>query len=267
MKNLQNIYMDDAVFFCDTLFEGKPYISHNARNHDSLFFVLSGTVKYEKNGKAELIKSGCVGYIAKGSVDKSSAYGCKSAEYIVVNFNIGRSTGLSEVNLPFSTVCSGGGNYKYETLFREALNKQKTRSAADRLICAGLLRQIIGMLYNEFEFGGLNHKKSCQLEKTVEYIDNNYYRPDLQIGELSENISVGEKYLRRLFNEFYGKSPRAFLREYRLNKAKILLINTAGRISDIAVQCGFSDVYSFSHCFKRIYGISPGEYRESNSYV
>ncbi len=65
-------------------------------------------MKYEKNGKAELIKSGCVGYIAKGSVDKSSAYDCKSAEYIVVNFNIGRRSGLSEVNLPFLTVCSGG---------------------------------------------------------------------------------------------------------------------------------------------------------------
>ena len=49
---------------------------------------------------------------------------------------------------------------------------------------------------------------------------------------------------------------------HQLNKAELLILNTAKKISDIAFQCGFSDVYSFSHCFKRNFGVSPKAYRE-----
>ncbi len=74
-------------------------------------------------------------------------------------------------------------------------------------------------------------------------------------------VHLSEKHFRRLFFDVFGKKPYTFLREYRLNKAEILLQNTAKSVSAIALQCGFADVYSFSHCFKVHYGMSPQNYR------
>ena len=72
---------------------------------------------------------------------------------------------------------------------------------------------------------------------------------------------MSDKNLRRIFSEVYHITPHEFLREFRINKAKILLLHTQETITNIALQCGFSDVYSFSHCFKSLIGISPKEYR------
>ena len=86
---------------------------------------------------------------------------------------------------------------------------------------------------------------------------------ELQIFELSSISQMSEKNFRRIFKALYGQTPYAFLQKYRIEKAEILLIHTDKSISEIALSCGFSDVYSFSHCFKRHFGISPQGYRTS----
>ena len=83
MQTETMVYTHDAVFFCDTLTYSTPYISNNPRNHDSLAFVTDGTLGYEKQGRTIQIKQGQIAYIAKGSIDKSSAYGCDAVSYIV----------------------------------------------------------------------------------------------------------------------------------------------------------------------------------------
>ena len=82
------------------------------------------------------------------------------------------------------------------------------------------------------------------------------------ICELAIISDLSVKQFRRIFADVYNKNPYEFLREYRLNKSEIMLLYTQKSISEIAVHCGFSDVYSFSHCFKGHFGISPKSYRE-----
>ena len=57
-------------------------------------------------------------------------------------------------------------------------------------------------------------------------------------------------------------TPYAFLLDFRINEAKKLLKNTQNKLSDIALQCGFADLYSFSHSFKKNTGMTPSEYRQ-----
>ncbi len=256
-----DIYTDDAVFFADTLTVNKPYVSELPRNHESLLFVTDGTLKYEKNGKTEFVKKGQIGYVARGSADKSSAYNCPSVSYIAVNFGFDKDNPSPQQGLPFKTVCSEGDNYKYEKMFREALDEYSIFSPGVRFICGGIVRRVIGMLYNEYVLGSADRKKLKKIECAVGYIKQNYHRPDLKISDLVVLAGMSDKNLRRIFSEVYHITPHEFLREFRINKAKILLLHTQETITNIALQCGFSDVYSFSHCFKSLIGISPKEYR------
>ncbi len=267
MQTETMIYTHDAVFFCDTLTCGAPYISDKPRNHDSFAFVTDGTLGYEKQGKTVQIKKGQVAYIAKGSIDKSSAYGCGAVSYIAVSFNFDTSPASSTRNLPFDTVCSKKNAYRYEKLFREAVNEYATGLPGSQMICNGILYQIIGRLYNDLVFDEINYKMANKIEIALDYLNRNYSRSDLKIGKIAEMTGISEKHFRRIFYAIYKKKPHEFLRDVRLNKAELLLLNTSKPVSDIAFQCGFSDVYSFSHCFKQNYGVSPSNYRKDQTHT
>lgn len=262
MQTETMVYTHDAVFFCDTLTYSTPYISNNPRNHDSLAFVTDGTLGYEKQGRTIQIKQGQIAYIAKGSIDKSSTYGCDAVSYIAVNFNFDASPASSRQNLPFGTVCSSKNAYRYEKLFREAVNEYSLGLPGSRTICNGILYQIIGQLYNDLVFDEITHKTANKIEIALDYLNRNYSHSDLKISEVAKMTGMSEKHFRRVFYDVYKKKPHEFLKDIRLNNAEQLLLNTSKPISDIAIRCGFSDVYSFSHCFKRNIGISPKAYRK-----
>lgn len=262
MRKEEMIYTGDAVFFCDTLTYDKPFISSKPRNHDSFAFVTDGILTYEKQGNIVQIKKGQVAYIAKGSIDKSGAGSGNSVSYIAVNFNFDEHTASSSRNLPFKTVCSEKNAYLYEKLFRKAADEYSLNLPGSQMICNGILCQIIGMLYNDIAFNNINHKIADKIEIALSYLNQNYSRADLKISELAEIAGISEKHFRRLFFDIYKKKPHEFLRDFRLNKAELLILNTPKPISDIALQCGFSDVYSFSHCFKQNFAISPKVYRD-----
>lgn len=261
--NKETVYMNinDSVFFYDKIHEGQPYVSVLPRNHESLFLVTEGTLLYEKDNIKEKIFKGQLGYIARGSIDKSSAYECPFVSYIAVNFNFDYENDFPTQTLPFDTVCSTGIMYKYEKMFNTALNEYISDFPGRCSICSGILLQIIGLLINEHKTDAQTVKKLKKIEKAVTYLKEHYYNADFKINELSRMVNLSEKQFRRLFFDVFGKKPYAFLREYRLNKAEILLQNTAKSVSAIALQCGFTDVYSFSHCFKTHYGMSLQNYR------
>ncbi|MEC7004674.1 MAG: helix-turn-helix transcriptional regulator, partial [Bacteroidota bacterium] len=65
----------------------------------------------------------------------------------------------------------------------------------------------------------------------------------------------------RFFKENTGSSAFSFLREYRINKACQLLINTDQKISQICYSTGFNSVSTFNRIFKIVKGLSASEFR------
>ena len=250
-----------TVVFTDTLTKDTPYISKDPRNHESLFFVTKGTLLYEKNGKTNIVREGQIGYIARGSVDKSGTFSCDEVSYIAVNFCFDKENAIPQKTLPFETLCSQGVAYNYEKQFKQALNCFTSKTPGYIAICNGIITQIIGQLYNEYKIEDADFLKMKRIEKAIDCIKKNYGNPDFKISNLAAVMNMSEKHFRRIFLDVYNKTPYLFLQEFRINKAEILLLNTTKNISDIALQCGFSDVYSFSHSFKKHNGISPSEYR------
>lgn len=59
-------------------------------------------------------------------------------------------------------------------------------------------------------------------------------------------------------------SPRQYLNEYRINKAKSLIANTSKPIHEIAAEVGYEDSLAFSKVFKGHTGMSPKTYREKH---
>ena len=84
---------------------------------------------------------------------------------------------------------------------------------------------------------------------------------DLSIAEIAEQCGVSECYFRRLFQEYSGESPMNFRQRYRIEKAKQLLLSDEHyTVGEIAEMLGFSDIYHFSKTFKKLCGISPNKF-------
>jgi len=104
--------------------------------------------------------------------------------------------------------------------------------------------------------------------------DTNYNRQHYVLHyiheHLTEKIAVDKlcrkAYLSRnlfftWFKEQFGITPLEFINKERIKLAKQLLADKRNSITSVSMQCGFSDVNYFVRLFKKLEGITPGNYK------
>ena len=106
-----------------------------------------------------------------------------------------------------------------------------------------------------------NFEKICQV---TEYIKENLDK-DISLKSISEVFYMSESRLRHLFKEITGVGFKGCVINYRIERAKQLLIETDGSLNGICEKCGFQSVSSFYRAFKNVTGYSPAKYREYSS--
>lgn len=97
----------------------------------------------------------------------------------------------------------------------------------------------------------------------TEYISRSY-QYDISLQDLAEKkYFMNVSYLSRLFKANVGKTFSKYLIEYRLEKSRELLEKTILKVSEIAAHVGYNDVSHFIQSFRKVYGMTPKEYRGS----
>ena len=84
----------------------------------------------------------------------------------------------------------------------------------------------------------------------------------LSVGELATKFNCSRRNLNRLFQEYFGSSVIALKMEMRLLQAVSLLQASNAKVINVAEQSGFNHLGLFNMCFKRRFGMSPGEWRK-----
>ncbi|MBI9065248.1 MAG: response regulator [Marinilabiliaceae bacterium] len=99
------------------------------------------------------------------------------------------------------------------------------------------------------------------VKRLTNYIEKNIDDSDLNVDRLAIEIGLSRSQLTRKLNTLAGMAPGLFIQNYRLKKAAALLKQTTQSVSEIAYQTGFSDPKYFSRNFKKLFGVSPSDYR------
>ena len=89
-----------------------------------------------------------------------------------------------------------------------------------------------------------------------------HYGERVTVKEIAASASVSESECLRCFRNVLDTTPVACLKECRLQTAAKLLAGTSVRISEIAYQCGFSDMSYFARSFREKYHCTPSAYRD-----
>ncbi|WP_342587993.1 GlxA family transcriptional regulator [Pseudorhodoplanes sinuspersici] len=88
-----------------------------------------------------------------------------------------------------------------------------------------------------------------------------HYDHDDVVAELIRHSGLPRRTFARRFRAATGYSPLEYVQALRIEEAKQILETTTIAVEDVAREVGYDDVASFRRLFRRLAGMSPGEYR------
>lgn len=91
-----------------------------------------------------------------------------------------------------------------------------------------------------------------------------FYADGITLNEIADRLNLTQEYLGAQFHKELGENFSTYIRNYRLAKAKELLIGTQLKQYEISEKVGYADAKYFARVFKECVGMSPAEYRKSN---
>lgn len=113
----------------------------------------------------------------------------------------------------------------------------------------------------------MNEKKKSRnpelKNKILEYMQAHYSNPDLSAREIAAACGISEKYLYQFIKEQTGKTAGDLLENIRMTECERPLLETDKPVTELYASVGFYSNNTFYKAFKRIYGVSPGKWRES----
>lgn len=101
----------------------------------------------------------------------------------------------------------------------------------------------------------------ADLEVRAAYIQKNY-KEKITNEALAAALHFHPNYIVRCMKSKYGRTPIEYLLDYRLERAKRLLVTTEWSIERIAEEVGFRYSPYFSSCFKQSVGLTPLKFRK-----
>ncbi|WP_409346147.1 helix-turn-helix domain-containing protein [Paenibacillus sp. MBLB4367] len=109
-----------------------------------------------------------------------------------------------------------------------------------------------------------SERNSETTEKVLRYI-HEHYDEDLSQPQLADMVMMPVSHFSNLFKQEVGVTFTEYIIAYRIEKAKELLTQTDLKVSDIAERLQYNNSQNFIRTFKRVTGITPGEYRLKQS--
>ena len=127
-------------------------------------------------------------------------------------------------------------------------------------LCLWLTRVVGDLMNGIFSFTGIRH--AGVIHQSIQYISI-HYAQRLTLEEMARRVYLSPAYFSRIFREETGETFSAYLNRVRIDRSRELLRHKELRLADIAQLVGFEDQSYFTKVFKRVTGISPLRYRES----
>ena len=248
MQMFKNIIVTDIDATLVVPIKREQRTTMTNRPYFGLAFCMSGQLSYRTDKKAYPLKEGIAVLLPQG--ENYTVVGEKDGLFPVVNFFCdGLDVGeITVIELENQKACLNGF---------EALQKL-FMFGGDRLKSLSAFYELLSIVCPKKSLD------SSHIKASLSYIEENLKNPELSNDMLAEMLGISEVYFRRLFAASFGVTPKQYILDLRIKKAKLLLRDTPLSVTEVAEECGFSSLYHFCRAFKSRTNLTPSEYSSQN---
>ena len=241
---------------CDPSHLFGPHIRRNYVIH----LVLDGTGWYEYQGTRYTLHSGQAFLIPPGIETTYCADEENPWYYCWIGFHGYRSDEFIH-NMGFSAsnpIIVVKDPDKIRTTIAHMLNAGNLNCVDEMRRMSYLLNVLAYLMENNENYmrgAQRDYPNAVYVKFAIDHM-RSHYKEKLSISALADEIGITRNYLAHM-------SPQEYLISIRLENAANLLANTGRPIREVSLSSGYEDSLAFSKAFKKKYGFSPKQYRES----
>jgi len=244
VTDIKNLILTDIQEIITIHSEKGRKVTMKNRQYYGLSFCRSGKITYTHKDKKFISDKTCAVFLPKGK--DYSLYGNEEGLFPLINFECEGFDMDTFILIPLTNPES----------YLKDFEKMKKLSvfSNNNLKMKSIFYDILSRLFSE----GITDESI--LSPAIRYIQNNYSDTSINNRHLASICNVSEVYFRRLFKEQLNTTPKQYILEIRIKRAKMLLENDNLSVTAIAEKCGFSSVYHFCRAFKKLTGITATEF-------
>lgn len=149
------------------------------------------------------------------------------------------------------------------TMFLESINKQKYYEKILNSQLMILFTKILQLYENNIQYPIKTHKSNETCMQMIGYIEEHYQT--ISLNNVSKHFHFSQNYCSRLIKKYTGKSFTTIVQNIKFQKACSLLESSNISIAEISTLVGFEHVEHFNRLFKKLYQMTPGQYRKNSN--
>ncbi len=250
--------------------------SGHDHEHFELIYLKRGTADFETSEETVALFPHNIVIIKPHQLHKFTVTS-PTCEFMVLEFTIDISENLpaniteiadiiSELQQRPHIVLTPGPKNAVLNALKRIIWTRHNREKWDDFLAYLLLMELLVYLSREIlSTSGFSGEKGINdaMMRARDYILENF-DTHISLSELANHVYLSESYLSHCFKARFGISPKNFILQARINRAKELLSATNMKINDIALKVGFLSQQRFNDAFKRLENITPLKYRQNS---
>ena len=142
--------------------------------------------------------------------------------------------------------------------------RQATYQFNNFVLASNILRKIFSYFISQNQVLLTNDQSQINLQIIDGFLEKNI-DSQVTLEEMAEVSGLSKFHFAKKFQKQTGLSPVRYFLELKIKHACELIDRTQLTIKEVSSRLGYDDPYYFSRLFKKIMGISPKQYRESNN--
>ncbi len=238
--------------FINKSFKPQKFKPH-FHNSYSIGLITEGEHKLHLRDDRKLIKSGEIKIINPNElhfVDSSSSW---SYLNLMVEkddvYEVAESMFLKEIK----------NNIKFKNCINEKeaieLFIKLFNSKDEKIVFEENFIEFIEFLLNNYSSFESNPKNFGSIKYAIDFI-HSFFLEDISLEDIAKSINLSKYHTIKLFKKYTNLTPHQYILRLRIEEARKLLKKDIP-LSQIALQCGFSDQSHFIKEFKKVYGFTP----------
>ncbi|HUP48917.1 MAG TPA: AraC family transcriptional regulator [Thermoanaerobaculia bacterium] len=238
-----------GIHVAETLMPAGLVLPEHAHDPGQVCFILEGTYSEELAGGEHLLRPGDIQFHSPGERHANSV---AAGGALTLLISVDRERWIDVVaRRPF---CSP----VLDEIGREVRKELARQDPASSAALEGLSLVLLSRLARLELQGGAREPQ--WVREAVFRIERDYDRP-MSLSSVAEDAGVHRATLAAAFRRFRGTSVGELIRSVRIARAREALAGTNAPIAEVAQQTGFADQAHLGRVFKRMTGMTPGDFR------